>query len=473
MTGDPAAGYVVLRWLSPSVAVVRGPRQPAELAAELLPAPTGEAEFAALATELSGIAALAAPGVLALREAARDPASGRTAVLADLEAGGSLAHPAGPLTGGQVLAAVAAAARGVHALHETGLVHRAVRPSRVLLASGGGAARIGRPEPASAAAAQRSVTMAAAGLAPDWLDPALVRGARPSRGSDIWALGAVAHWALTGRSLYPDAPAGNDLLATVRFLARAAPVVDPALPADLAAVLRACLAGAETDRPSTALELAGLLDGMSGLPGLAAERVPARPAGAEVTGPDPFAPLAARPLAGPPRAGDPLPVAGRAAPASVELVDGVMCRRGHFNKPTAGYCAACGLSMLQQTHQVVKGPRPPLGVLVLDDGSAASLDAGYVIGRSPEREQSVLGGSARPLAIAGDPSVSAVHAEIRLAGWEAHLRDLHSTNGTYVAAPGAGSWTRLEPGRPHPLAPGTSIAVGDRTLVFESALPAG
>ena len=84
----------------------------------------------------------------------------------------------------------------------------------------------------------------------------------------------------------------------------------------------------------------------------------------------------------------PLPLAGADEPPpppepdepEVPQVHGVICARGHFNDPTSPFCASCGISMVQQTHNLVEGPRPPLGVLVLDDGSTYVVDRDIVVG---------------------------------------------------------------------------------------------
>ena len=162
----------------------------------------------------------------------------------------------------------------------------------------------------------------------------------------------------------------------------------------------------------------------------------------------PAAGAAPLPIATPPR-----PVAPEVAPAphpvdeGLVRVTGVYCKNGHFDDPSARYCAICGISMAQQTLLPRLGPRPPLGVLVLDDGSIFSLDTDYVIGRSPLREPDVAAGNARPLRIE-DPNgvLSRAHARIRLDGWQVQVVDLGSANGTRVwgrATPrGAGSRRR-------------------------------
>lgn len=171
----------------------------------------------------------------------------------------------------------------------------------------------------------------------------------------------------------------------------------------------------------------------------------------------------------------PLPLVGAAPEAPAEevdegaLVQGIVCSRGHFGDPSSAYCASCGISMVHQTHNLVEGPRPPLGVAVLDDGSTYVLDGDYVIGREPDEDPEVLAGRARGLTLA-DPerTVSRVHARIDLEGWDVNVSDANSSNGTYVAQPGATEWTRLTPHETITIRPGARMLVGDRTFVFES-----
>ena len=150
-------------------------------------------------------------------------------------------------------------------------------------------------------------------------------------------------------------------------------------------------------------------------------------------------------------------------------VQGIVCSRGHFNDPTSRFCALCGISMVQQTHHLVTGLRPPLGVVVLDDGSVFALTKDYVVGRDPEQDPAILSGRAVPLML-DDPdlALSRVHARILLDGWEVRVEDAHSANGTFVARTPDAAWTRLEPGLPTTITPGTRLTMGGRTLVFES-----
>ena len=97
-----------------------------------------------------------------------------------------------------------------------------------------------------------------------------------------------------------------------------------------------------------------------------------------------------------------------------------------------------------------------------------SLVRDYVVGREPETAPEVLAGAATAIALE-DPklAMSRIHTRILLDGWEVRVEDASSANGTFVAH-GEGEWTRLEPGLPTTVTPGTRIAVGGRTLFFES-----
>ena len=170
-----------------------------------------------------------------------------------------------------------------------------------------------------------------------------------------------------------------------------------------------------------------------------------------------------------------LPVAGDEAQAAVEAepegpqVKGVICSRGHFNDPSAPFCGICGISLVQRTLKLVDGPRPPLGVLVFDDGATFSVDTDYVLGREPESDPEVVAGHARPLAVSDpDRTVSRVHAALILENWNVRVVDRGSANGTYVAASGHDEWSPLTPNQPTTIKPGTRIRLGQRILLYDS-----
>jgi hypothetical protein len=157
--------------------------------------------------------------------------------------------------------------------------------------------------------------------------------------------------------------------------------------------------------------------------------------------------------------------------AHAPQVRGILCANGHFNDPEALYCRIDGVSLAQRTHDFVTRPRPPLGVIVLDDGSSYNVDGDYVLGREPDRDADVQVGRVRGVVLVDeDDAVSRIHAEIRINGWTPMIKDRGSANGTYVAAPDSTVWTALTPKQAVPLAPGTRVQIGGRSFVYDSHL---
>jgi hypothetical protein len=151
------------------------------------------------------------------------------------------------------------------------------------------------------------------------------------------------------------------------------------------------------------------------------------------------------------------------------LIQGVYCKNGHFDDPEALFCAICGISMNQQTLVPRPGERPPLGVLLLDDGSVFQLDSDYVLGREPSLDASVAEGKARPLRISDETGiVSRVHVKVHLDGWRVLVTDLGSANGTRVLLPRQPADQPLAPQVPIVLATGSQVDLGGRGFRYES-----
>lgn len=164
---------------------------------------------------------------------------------------------------------------------------------------------------------------------------------------------------------------------------------------------------------------------------------------------------------------DPSVIVDASAPR--EEVRGVFCKNRHFNDPRQLFCAVCGINMVQQTPVLVNGVRPPLGVVVLDDGSVFQLDTPYLLGRDPDSDDRVRTGDFRGLPVIDQSNqVSRVHARLELRGWDVVLIDNNSTNGTYVHVPKTPDWQRLPAGGEHVLVQGTRVRIGHRTLAFNT-----
>jgi hypothetical protein len=148
---------------------------------------------------------------------------------------------------------------------------------------------------------------------------------------------------------------------------------------------------------------------------------------------------------------------------------GHLCSRGHLNDPRSHFCVLCGIRMNERTGVLVIGSRPPLGLLVFDDGATYTVDAEYLVGRMPESDDRVRSGALRSIVVEDrSGAVSRVHAEVRVDNWDVVLVDSGSRNGTFVASPGDPAWTPVPPGRSRRLEPGMRVRLGGRTFVFES-----
>ena len=180
---------------------------------------------------------------------------------------GSLSAPARPLARTEVHRALENAARAAHALHEAGMAHSDIKPANVLLTegSGGSAAGIGGrlSDLGLARFLAPGATLTSMGRASsvEYVDPDVIGGARPSRRTEIWALGATVHRALAGTGLYGELPDSEPLLA-IRKVMSAEPAVAAGLSPEEAELVRACLAPVG-ERPATAEEVAQRLQALA------------------------------------------------------------------------------------------------------------------------------------------------------------------------------------------------------------------
>jgi hypothetical protein len=155
---------------------------------------------------------------------------------------------------------VADVARGAHALHEAGLAHGAISDKAVVLAERGG---LLSPPPLHLPAG--AVTRIVDGRDVVTLDPNVLSGEESSRSSDIWALGATLHLALSSRALYPGIDDDPPVTAVQRVLF-SRPEVDPDLPSEVQALIQACLEPDPAARPTTAEEVADRLHAATPVP---------------------------------------------------------------------------------------------------------------------------------------------------------------------------------------------------------------
>jgi hypothetical protein len=106
-------------------------------------------------------------------------------------------------------------------------------------------------------------------------------------------------------------------------------------------------------------------------------------------------------------------------------------------------------------------------VLAAQDGAVYPLDRAYVIGRSPFADDAVRNGKASPIVLPDDPYVSRVHAYIAVERGSVFVRDASTRAGTFVAAPGSETWTRIGQ-TPTRLGRGWSLRVGEWIVTHQA-----
>jgi len=154
-------------------------------------------------------------------------------------------------------------------------------------------------------------------------------------------------------------------------------------------------------------------------------------------------------------------------------VAGVRCELGHFNHPRATSCLRCGRPIPPGSPQVT-GPRPPLGVLLADDGAVWPLSRGCLIGTDPASAPEVQSGAVEAIAMraGANHAMAPVQAEVQVRAWSTYLVDRGAEGGTWLQGPSAQTWEQLGRNEQRELASGSHLSCGGRVLTFLSAWPA-
>lgn len=178
---------------------------------------------------------------------------------------GELVRTEGPRPVGEALLLVAAAARGLAAVHAAGLIHRDVKPDNLFLTADG-VLKVIDLGVSGFTAGDGIPTLTADGTAvgtADYVAPEQLDGeAGPP--ADVYALGGTLHFLLTGRSPFAHHPTTAARLKAHRTEAPSPP---PGVPAGVAALVRQMLAKGPADRPADMTriaERAELLGGRGG-----------------------------------------------------------------------------------------------------------------------------------------------------------------------------------------------------------------
>jgi eukaryotic-like serine/threonine-protein kinase len=224
----------------------------------------GDASLARFELEVQVLAGLNHPNIVTVHDYGRTAAGSFYYAMElldgmDLE---KLVATDGPQPAERVIHLVRQVARGLEAAHEVGLVHRDIKPANVFVCR-----RWGEPdavkvldfglaknnaEPPPSLTGHNVLLGTPLYISPEALKSATLVDVR----SDIYSLGAVAYFLLTGEPVFTGA---STMEVCVQHL-QAAPVVPSerlgrAVPPDLEAVVLRCLAKAPDDRYPTAASL--------------------------------------------------------------------------------------------------------------------------------------------------------------------------------------------------------------------------
>ena len=161
----------------------------------------------------------------------------------------SLVERHGPLPAGRAVHLLRQVALALQEAHEAGLIHRDIKPSNIFAARRGGAHDVaklldfGLARPAETASSAESGDEGQILGTPLYMSPEQATGSQLlDARSDIYSLGAVAYFLLTGRPPFDERTAIEAIIAHTRD-----PVVPPSqirdgVPADLDLVVVRCLA---------------------------------------------------------------------------------------------------------------------------------------------------------------------------------------------------------------------------------------
>ncbi|MBF9033868.1 protein kinase [Rhodobacterales bacterium HKCCE2091] len=224
-----------------------------DVAIKVLVRDSSDHQWKSVAREIGHLQQISSPYVVRFLEAGHD--RGRLYFAMEYAVMGTLARPARALTRFERVRALAHGTRGLGIIHGMGVVHRDVKPAKILVHETGGRLNdLGISED----------NFVSTGAVPTgsigFMAPEVALGDHATPQSDIYSVGATLHLVLTGQSVFPDIPR-QDLLAALQHVSRTPPVIaeDARFP-ELLSVVRDCLARDPAARPADAATVADRIE---------------------------------------------------------------------------------------------------------------------------------------------------------------------------------------------------------------------
>lgn len=165
------------------------------------------------------------------------------------------------LESSQAIALGVELARGLAAAHEHGLVHRDIKPANILLGRNGSIkiTDFGIAELLTSMSPSQDVVFGT----PGYLPPEALQGKGHSQAGDLFALGAVLYFCITGSRPFEGKTVKEVIRKTLFGSARPASELAPETPAEFVALLASLLDKNPLRRPASAAEVVARLEGLA------------------------------------------------------------------------------------------------------------------------------------------------------------------------------------------------------------------
>jgi serine/threonine protein kinase len=224
-----------------------------DVALKVLVRDASDFQWHSVAREIRLLEQLSSPWVVRLLEAGHK--HGQLYYAMEYAVMGTLARPTRRLSLFERTRALAHGTRGLSELHRLGVVHRDVKPAKILVHETGGRLNdLGIAE--EEFIAKGAIPTGSIGF----MAPEVALGHHASPQSDLFSVGATLHLMLTGTPVFPEVQR-QDVLSALQHVSTTRPVIadDPRFP-ELLGIARDCLAKDPGERPESAESVAARME---------------------------------------------------------------------------------------------------------------------------------------------------------------------------------------------------------------------